>query len=262
MNFRYPFLLFFVLLSVSCKVASEDESDSVFLKILNETGNDYNDVEIKMQFLYRYPTTRDGKEYHLEDYTIEIGNLEYGETTEYLLLPDTLFERLSDFRIKVYGIDSDNDPEFRRQIASNDYTFKTDSSVLGSPGEYLYTIRHLPDSSLDSRLYIDNEKIDPLNTYIRILNDTESDFDSVIVYNIQPEAKDIKFLNILSHEYSEYEIGTGVYSTPILQVITEGRVFSITVIDYVGESPIPSGYYTYSISFYNTIRIESEITKE
>lgn len=90
----------------------------------------------------------------------------------------------------------------------------------------------------------DDDKNVESNANIRLSNVSQFDFDNVIV-NTWDE--NVDFGNINSGQKSDYKFFKVAYRYAFVEVDIDGETYTIQPIDYVGETPLTSGNYTYQI---------------
>ncbi|NND16460.1 MAG: hypothetical protein HKN89_09075 [Eudoraea sp.] len=82
---------------------------------------------------------------------------------------------------------------------------------------------------------------------LRIKNVSSLIFDEVIV----GEAVD-PHLNVTPDSYSEYFIYETAYTYAFIQITSGEETFVLQPIDFVGETPLPIGFYTYELDVSDT----------
>ncbi len=78
---------------------------------------------------------------------------------------------------------------------------------------------------------------------IRIKNSSSITFDSV-----QIGSEENVYLNIKPDDYSDYQEFEEAYEFDFVQIEANGETFILQPIDFVGETPLPIGFYTYELS--------------
>ncbi len=89
----------------------------------------------------------------------------------------------------------------------------------------------------------DDEKVSEVS--IRVANESEYDFENVIV-NSSSGTKD--FENIDSQDSSPYQVFESAYRYAFVELLIDGETYTMQPIDYVGETPLEDGFYTYIIN--------------
>lgn len=79
---------------------------------------------------------------------------------------------------------------------------------------------------------------------IRLLNTSEVAFEAI---RVNPAKKDVDFGNLKSGEYSTYATFELAYSYAFVELSIEGETYALQPTDYVGETPLSSGNYTYEL---------------
>jgi hypothetical protein len=82
---------------------------------------------------------------------------------------------------------------------------------------------------------------------IRIHNASPYYFENVIV-NSGYTAKDIHYENLISNKKSNYKTFDLAYRYAFVELQIEGKTYTIQPIDYVGETELVNGIYTYKIT--------------
>ena len=77
---------------------------------------------------------------------------------------------------------------------------------------------------------------------IRIKNSSALLFDSVEVGEA-PEA----YTNVAPDEYSDYQEFETAYTYAFVQITSGEETYTLQPIDFVGETPLPLGFYTYEL---------------
>jgi hypothetical protein len=80
---------------------------------------------------------------------------------------------------------------------------------------------------------------------IRIQNASPNKFENIIVntYN-----KDTNFENLNSNQKSAFKIFDVAYRYAFVQLQINGKTYTIQPVDFVGETPLENGNYTYKIT--------------
>ena len=88
-----------------------------------------------------------------------------------------------------------------------------------------------------------NDRDDELNgIQIRVKNVSSINFDT-----IQVGGDEMVHTNILPDEYSGYLIYESAYSYAYINITSAEETYILQPIDFVGESALPLGFYTYEI---------------
>ncbi|MDG1023380.1 MAG: hypothetical protein P8O72_04985 [Flavobacteriaceae bacterium] len=80
--------------------------------------------------------------------------------------------------------------------------------------------------------------------YIRLSNISEYNFKNIVV---NTSTGNVDFENIDSGQMSQYKNFETAYQYAFVELEIEGRIHTIQPIDYVEETPLEDGYYTYQI---------------
>lgn len=89
-----------------------------------------------------------------------------------------------------------------------------------------------------------NENEDTTEVRIRVSNISQFDFSNIIVntYN-----ENVSFNNLNSGEVSDYKTFELAYSYAFIQLESDGNTYTLQPIDFVGETPLTNGNYTYQL---------------
>ena len=83
------------------------------------------------------------------------------------------------------------------------------------------------------------------NVNIRVSNSSELNFENIVV---DPGASEnVDFGNLDSGMFSDYKNFEKAYRYGFVELTANGETYSIIPIDYVGESPLRNGNYTYAL---------------
>ncbi len=82
---------------------------------------------------------------------------------------------------------------------------------------------------------------------IRIKNSSDLVFDSVRVGESEEP-----FTNLNPDDYSDYQEYETAYTYAFVQITSGEEVFTLQPIDFVGETPLPLGFYTYELDVTDT----------
>ncbi|QCK16603.1 hypothetical protein [Mangrovivirga cuniculi] len=85
-----------------------------------------------------------------------------------------------------------------------------------------------------------NDNKSPNDVNIRLKNTSRYDYKNIIVY-------DKEFEDLKSGALSEYQQFDIAYRYAFVELEINGSVYTIQPIDYVGETPLENGFYTYQI---------------
>lgn len=90
---------------------------------------------------------------------------------------------------------------------------------------------------------------------IRVANESSFPFSDVEVVFPQDS---VDYGSVLAHDVSEYRRVTQAYSYALIIVQVGGEELRLQPIDYVGETALPAGRYTYALN----VTIEGRLTLE
>lgn len=95
----------------------------------------------------------------------------------------------------------------------------------------------------------DDEAIASGKLNIRLANRSGYNFTNIVVDTSTGENS---FDNLLPGQKSKYKTFERAYRYAFIEVDIAGKTYTIQPIDYVGESPLENGNYTYEISANNS----------
>ena len=85
---------------------------------------------------------------------------------------------------------------------------------------------------------------DDAEVYIRLENVSAHNYENIIV---RISNNPLDYGNLGTGEVSEYQMVTKAYRYAYVELEINGKMYILQPIDYVGESTLSSGYYTYQI---------------
>lgn len=80
---------------------------------------------------------------------------------------------------------------------------------------------------------------------IRLSNVSQYDFQNIV---INTTTGDVNFENPKSGQKSEYKLFDKAYRYSFVELEIAGKTYTLQPIDYVGETPLKNGNYTYQIN--------------
>lgn len=89
----------------------------------------------------------------------------------------------------------------------------------------------------------DDEKSSELK--IRLSNVSQFDFQNI---KVNTSTGNVSFENLKSGKKSDYKVFETAYRYAFIEVQIEGKTYTLQPIDYVGETPLTAGNYTYQIN--------------
>ena len=89
----------------------------------------------------------------------------------------------------------------------------------------------------------------PSGLKIRLSNSSQYNFKDIV---INTTTGDVNFGNLNSGEKTEYKEFNKAYRYAFVKLEIDGKTYTIQPIDYVGESTLKDGSYTYQIDVNNT----------
>ncbi|MBN7811940.1 hypothetical protein J0A68_13385 [Algoriphagus sp. H41] len=97
----------------------------------------------------------------------------------------------------------------------------------------------------------------PRGVFIRVHNNSDVSFESVTVQSGNQERT---FGEVLSRSQSEYRQFDYAFRYGSVWLRAGGRDFSLIPDDYVGETPLRDGYYTYRVGLSSANLADAELT--
>ena len=85
----------------------------------------------------------------------------------------------------------------------------------------------------------------PDGVYIRVENSSSVDYSEIL---ISSGFETVEFGVVQAGNTSEYKEFETAYRYGYVNLLADGEEFVIQPIDYVGETPLSNGYYTYKLS--------------
>lgn len=90
-----------------------------------------------------------------------------------------------------------------------------------------------------------NEDSNPSELRIRLSNASKFNFQNI---TINTSTGNVNFENLSPGENTTYKIFERAYSYAFVELQIEGKTYRIQPYDYVGETPLEKGNYTYQIT--------------
>ncbi|MFB9107216.1 hypothetical protein [Flavobacterium gyeonganense] len=90
-----------------------------------------------------------------------------------------------------------------------------------------------------------NEDSNPSGLKIRLSNASKFNFENITV---NTSTGNVNFENISSGQNTAYKIFEKAYGYAFVELQIEGKTYRIQPFDYVGETPLKKGNYTYQIT--------------
>ncbi|WP_143519894.1 hypothetical protein [Reichenbachiella sp. 5M10] len=84
---------------------------------------------------------------------------------------------------------------------------------------------------------------------IRLSNESQYDYHTVVV---NTTTGDVDFGDLLAGQKSAYKVFDRAYRYAFVELQIEGETYTLQPIDYVGETPLETGSYTYQIDVNDT----------
>lgn len=82
------------------------------------------------------------------------------------------------------------------------------------------------------------------SVFIRVRNVSESDYSSVV---LNTSFANVGFGDLESGGITDYKEFSVAYHYAFVELFIDGNVFTLQPIDYVGETPLKKGHYTYEV---------------
>ena len=86
---------------------------------------------------------------------------------------------------------------------------------------------------------------EPNDLQIRISNLSEFNFENI---NVNASGEMVEYGNLNSDSNSEYKFFDLAYKYAFVEFEIDGETFTLQPIDYVGETPLENGKYSYKIN--------------
>ncbi len=86
---------------------------------------------------------------------------------------------------------------------------------------------------------------EPKDLQIRISNVSEFNYENI---NVNASGEMVEFGNLNSNSNSEYKTFDLAYRYAFVEFKIDGETFTLQPIDYVGETPLENGKYSYKIN--------------
>ncbi len=83
---------------------------------------------------------------------------------------------------------------------------------------------------------------------IRLFNAGEVEFQDI---KFNPSAGIVSFGDLAPDQYSEYKNFDTAYRYAYISLTVNDSLYTLQPVDYVGETPLANGYYTYRLNFNN-----------
>jgi hypothetical protein len=99
----------------------------------------------------------------------------------------------------------------------------------------------------------------PNGVFIRVENNSDVNFK---VVTVQSGSSEQYFGDVLSRSASDYREFEKAFRYGAIWLQAEGRDFSLIPIDYVGETPLRNGFYTYRIGLSSANITDANLTLE
>jgi hypothetical protein len=79
---------------------------------------------------------------------------------------------------------------------------------------------------------------------IRLSNTSDFDFEDIV---LNTSTGDVSYGSLNSRELSSYKTFEVAYSYAFIELTSGGNTYTLQPIDYVGETPLEKGKYTYQL---------------
>lgn len=94
---------------------------------------------------------------------------------------------------------------------------------------------------------------------IRISNVSEFNYENI---NVNASGEMVSFGNLNSNSNSEFKTFDLAYRYAFIQFEIDGETFTLQPIDYVGETPLENGKYSYEININQDNEVRLELKNE
>lgn len=103
-----------------------------------------------------------------------------------------------------------------------------------------------------------SDEVDNGKVKIRLSNISEVDFENVVV---NTSTGNVSYGSLKAQGLSDYKSFELAYRYAFIELSASGNIFTLQPIDYVGESPLDKGNYTYVLDLdiqgqYNSLTME------
>lgn len=256
MSFRLTqFISFFfttvlIFLCLSCESPTRSESSSIQLRVKNTTGFDLSDVTAK---------------FFIEGSKIELNykDLPDGSISEYQEMPDSLTN--DDGFYYTYVNAFSDSLSFYIRLGTISPDLNPDRAVLLKKGMYTFILEYVPAELLDLSLGTQKLYDASSNVLIRIQNNSDKDFKEVIANfpgNSNTEPQEVDYGTVKSGENSGYISVQLAYRYVGITAITSEDTLKIEPTDYLGETPLDPGEYSYDLDLVPGLKDISRIVKD
>ncbi len=92
------------------------------------------------------------------------------------------------------------------------------------------------------------EEVATDNVNIRLFNVGEVEFQDI---KFSPSAGIVSFGDLAPDQYSEYKNFNRAYRYAYISLTVNDSMYALQPVDYVGETPLTNGNYTYRLNFNN-----------
>ncbi len=233
---------------ISCQ--SGDQDSGTMLKVHNLSG--YNAINVEVNLIFG------GK-----SVVLEYNNLKDGEESDYQLIPaDSLHE---DGHYCTFTQAEVESLPFKIPFAGICTGLNDDRAELIREGKYRLIMEYIPAEFLDLSLYTHESNTNNDDVLINIKNKSEHDFLSVkatFPSDGTIERREIDYGTIQSGESSEFESVELAYRYASLFVVTTSDTLQFKPTDYVGETELEPGRYSYEIDILNGQKDVSRIVRD
>ena len=80
---------------------------------------------------------------------------------------------------------------------------------------------------------------------IRLSNSSQFDYKNIVV---DTSTGNVKFEDINAGQSTEYKVFERAYRYAFIELVIDGEVYTLQPFDYIGETPLKNGNYTYQIN--------------
>jgi len=102
-----------------------------------------------------------------------------------------------------------------------------------------------------------SEEEHPTGVLIRVENSSSVDFEDIL---ISSGASQVEFGKVAGGSKSDYKFFESAYRYGYVKLNADGKELLIQPFDYVGETPLSPGYYTYQLGLENPGTSSSNLT--
>lgn len=248
-QFSFCILIFSLLLtSTSCNSPTQAEDPLVLLRLKNLSGYDLVDINTRF-FVSSYEIEQD------------FGAVPNGSETDYQEVPLEVLASNGHYCTWTNGYSEELGFILTMAILCPD--FNPDRAQLITGGHYTLTLEYILSDIINLSLVTHSN--DSSDVLIRIHNISDRDFVNVLATfpgDATVDPVEIDYGSVGSGNYSDFVSVELAYRYTHLIVTTEADTISWMPIDYVGETPLSPGKYSYELDIIEGQKDVSKISED